>query len=674
MVDLNKGATVELVKALSDDIRTLPDGTKASSAGAAVRNQITDLKIALSQKTTFKDVVFESGSAVYDLVYTNYAMNDVTGEQASANPNRASTPLLYYIPINCRLTVSVDTTTYTYNVYCFNEGGTYLGKVGANGTIDGVITLPQGTRYVRFFITKKDGTNISSETAKAAATYTAVYDGRIVQDEADIDFVDGKIDELHSEIEATNLILSYDFTGAESGYYINNVGTKTENVSYSLSAPIPVVAGNIIYFTARGYNQSVAMIASVRNGVYTPLVLSTDSTDRLYTYTVQQNMDIVLSYRTASARKCAILYDVVTMASEIADIYSEIADIYSTAIFQDVVSAIDMSTAIAGRYVDSYGAVTTGTNYSTTQPVYVEAGTVISVTATGYQSSTAIISEYIDGVYIPLVVSENGVTSYTYTTNRIMYIAVCFRTQSPHSGTIAFAFSPEQVFSRIGKLEDSDPEYLYLFHKMGGIGDSLMSGELYYSNQNHKDAYNYSWLSNLSKYAVNECVHYSAGGMTTKAWLEDSGGYRTALENEATPCDVYFAALGTNDKNQSVYQIGDITDTAGTASFVGYYKQIIELVHAKNPNAYIFCLSMYDSLPASIPYSNIVENIAELYSYCYFIDFASNTKHTPKTTDYYAQNSHYTSIGYLYAAQLIKKLVEEIINNNKNDFKWIGLN
>ena len=40
----DKGATVKLVKTLSDDIRTLPNGTKATSAGAVTREVYSTLK------------------------------------------------------------------------------------------------------------------------------------------------------------------------------------------------------------------------------------------------------------------------------------------------------------------------------------------------------------------------------------------------------------------------------------------------------------------------------------------------------------------------------------------------------------------------------------------------------------------------------------------------------
>ena len=42
-VDLTKGATVELVKTLSDDLRTKSDSTKWESAGAAIRSHDADI-------------------------------------------------------------------------------------------------------------------------------------------------------------------------------------------------------------------------------------------------------------------------------------------------------------------------------------------------------------------------------------------------------------------------------------------------------------------------------------------------------------------------------------------------------------------------------------------------------------------------------------------------------
>lgn len=56
MVDLNKGATVELVKTLSDDLRTGADGTVYESAGAAIRTaqeEIAGLKSLIATREEF---------------------------------------------------------------------------------------------------------------------------------------------------------------------------------------------------------------------------------------------------------------------------------------------------------------------------------------------------------------------------------------------------------------------------------------------------------------------------------------------------------------------------------------------------------------------------------------------------------------------------------------------
>ena len=90
MVDLNKGATVELVKALSDDIRTLPDGTKASSAGAAVRGQAAVLNTALAgkvDKETGKSLMSADEHTKLTGIESGAQVNAVTGVKGNAENN-----------------------------------------------------------------------------------------------------------------------------------------------------------------------------------------------------------------------------------------------------------------------------------------------------------------------------------------------------------------------------------------------------------------------------------------------------------------------------------------------------------------------------------------------------------------------------------------------------------
>lgn len=66
MVDLNKGATVELVKTLSDDIRRKSDGSRAPSAGEAVRQQFN--RTLMSATTHVADLNELTATGMYSSV------------------------------------------------------------------------------------------------------------------------------------------------------------------------------------------------------------------------------------------------------------------------------------------------------------------------------------------------------------------------------------------------------------------------------------------------------------------------------------------------------------------------------------------------------------------------------------------------------------------------------
>ena len=225
----------------------------------------------------------------------------------------------------------------------------------------------------------------------------------------------------------------------------------------------------------------------------------------------------------------------------------------------------------------------------------------------------------------------------------------------------------------LDKLENPNFDYCQIFHKIAGIGDSLMSGELAFwdeetSTTKYVDCYKYSWLSNLCKTIGAESVHYSRGGHTVKSWLSE---HLATMKNESIKPSVYFIALGTNDAVS--VELGTISD-CGTdnETFYGMYSKIITEIKTFNPKAKIFCCSLYYNYPANTEaFCTAIREMAEKYG-CYHIDFLN------RYGLYYSQNNpflsagHFTCQGYVRVAIEMKNLINEIIESNLSDFNFLG--
>jgi len=297
-----------------------------------------------------------------------------------------------------------------------------------------------------------------------------------------------------------------------------------------------------------------------------------------------------------------------------------------------------------------------------------------------YDKSQKFISgyQYNNDLDVSLVV-PNGATyvRFTVPTSSIDGLVI-----SGESDIKPSMYKTEQRLKNVESVVDSivedNYEYCQIFHKIAGIGDSLMSGELaFWSEEEQKnkfvDCYNYSWLSNLCKNIGAEAVHYSRGGQTTKTWLEQQ---LPKMKEETILPSAYYIALGTNDSDESKLPQGLGTfDDCGTdkETFYALYSKIIREVQAFNPHAKIFCCSLYYGNNDTITkFCNAIKEMSEKYG-CYYVDFINTYGQFYKNSSPFISVGHFTSTGYVRVAREMQILTNEIISKNQSDFRFVGL-
>ena len=341
--------------------------------------------------------------------------------------------------------------------------------------------------------------------------------------------------------------------------------------------------------------------------------------------------------------------------------------------------SISFSTGASG-YVNYLGVMTSHDDYYHVD-IDVIVGESISLDTYSVSGAIAVFAEKTPSGYIPIVVADsNSRKTYTYTATKSMTLTLSYL-NATKNGTTVYQVTSDNMEKMVADYTAKTASmaqptnYAQMFHRVGVIGDSIASGEIGYvvdGSNVYVDKYEYSWLSNMCRNCGTEAEHYSKGGMMAKTWLEDNGGMKTKFDEDEV-CNAYFIAFGTNEIGTGV-TLGDITDASGADSFVGYMKEVIEYVHTKAANAVIFLVSTYAAGSTSATWSDMIEQIAGLYDYCYYVDFVGNTDIYTTSNAPYTSLGHFTTPAYVEVGKTINKLVNDIVYNNYSDFMLFAVN
>lgn len=566
----------------------------------------------------------------------------------------------------------IDFSTYS-NGYITSNGG-----LATDTAYHKIITLSKG-ETVRFYargyltnvsmISKKVGTIytplvISSNNDNKWFEYTAKETMEIV-----LSFLDNKNTYGYTLYKTKNVVENMvdkailDIKKLTSSYtddcYINASGNKILNTvsNHIMSDSIALNKGDVIFVNCSATKDVVSVISKVVNGVYTPLVKASTSSENYYRYEATENMKVVISasnkwnksYTVYNKFNASLLDDKISKA--LLDIKNE-----------SITYTDDCYINVSGTKI-----LGSASNHVMSDKITLNKGDVIIVVCSAAKDIVSVISKVSNNIYTPLVkASSNSEIMYRYEALENIDIVISASSSWNKQYTSYNKFNSNQL----PNIEDSILPSFSMFEKFGVIGDSYASGEVCLTGYN--DYYNVSWGQILARMTGTKCINFSSGGLSTRSWLLATKGLQ--LLNSSEVQQLYILALGINDW----YALGssylgtkaDIESKADT--FYGNYAKIIEAVKAKAPKSKIVLFTIVGTTEIVNNFNTAIKDLATYYG----IPCIDQNSDPLYTNEYYTGKmlqGHPVGTVYSAMAKANQRLIEKCMKENHTYFKdFIG--
>ena len=223
-----------------------------------------------------------------------------------------------------------------------------------------------------------------------------------------------------------------------------------------------------------------------------------------------------------------------------------------------------------------------------------------------------------------------------------------------------------------GSMSLSDYASVAMFEKVGVIGDSYSSGNIWKSNTESRGTfYNLSWCQLMARRNGITVTNYSKDGLSTRTWLTDNMGLSKLNSSEKE--NLYILALGINDYYGlgmdylgSISDIHDGNPSENADTFYGNYGRIVEAIKTKAPKAKIIMASIpSNESDLQKAFNEAILNIANHYS----------VPHIKLYNDYFIKSAYYhiigghpNAVGYSGMCKSYERLIEECMTLNFDYF------